>query len=591
MILLQSRRGSRRRQRAWVLFGLVVLPIGALCGWRLYQHLLPKYRHWKQDRALQQARDYIAQRDAEGAQLALEVALKAVPGNPETLRVAADMLEQVGAPQAMRLRRAVVQAAPDSAEDVARLIVCCLRFGDFNGAKDALSGASSAVSARTPMLQAALAYATATSETAVVAALLAELRQRFPNDVDLRHAQAVLHLLHPDERKREAARLELGALAREAPALTLAIERELAGDAVRSKDHAAARAHLARVARHPDAQFNDLLQIANLDLLIDHVPFERVAPPLAAAASAREADALAYVQWLLVQNRGREADVWLGTLAPSLQERPALRAARADAVAQIGDWDRLLPLIEAGAWGPVPREVSKLILAAHAVNDPNHLVLRRETWNLALAKAQSSLVSLRVLHRLAAAWSWSEERELTLVAIARAFPDQTWAHQALFNVYREKKRTADMRDVLRLLRDADPAVPRYQHDWALLSLLLEPSTVWTPAKETMRRLFEAEPGNATFVTGYAFALAQSERGAEALELVGRLGPADRDFPLRQPYLAFVFGVARRPEAVERAQQLGQGAGYLPEEESLFSRARIELMRKPARPAAPKAGKS
>jgi hypothetical protein len=161
MQLLQSRRQPRlARRRKLILVAAVVLIGFAL--WEGWQKLQPRYLHWKQDRALRQARDFIAKHDPANAQLALDVALKTIPGNPDTLRVAADMLEQVNAPQAMRLRRAVVQVEPDSAEDAAKLVFSCLHFRDFNAAKDALSGTDPKVASQPPMLRAALAFALAT---------------------------------------------------------------------------------------------------------------------------------------------------------------------------------------------------------------------------------------------------------------------------------------------------------------------------------------------------------------------------------------------------------------------------------------------
>ena len=62
-------------------------------------------------------------------------------------------------------------------------------------------------------------------------------------------------------------------------------------------------------------------------------------------------------------------------------------------------------------------------------------------------------------------------------------------NKQLFNFYREKKNTIAMRDVMNTLRESDGTVPRYQHDWALLTLVTEPNANWNPAKETMRQLY------------------------------------------------------------------------------------------------------
>ncbi|HVU22868.1 MAG TPA: hypothetical protein VHE13_02010 [Opitutus sp.] len=588
MQLLQSRRQPHRRpwRKVTLVAGIVLVGFAV---WESWKEVQPRYLHWKQERALGQAKEFIAKHDPANAQLALDVALKTIPGNPETLRVAADMLEQVGAPQAMRLRRAVVQIEPDSAEDGAKLVFSCLRFRDFNAAKDALSGTSPKVSAEPPMLRAALAFAIATDNSPVADTLFDRLRAVYPNDTELRHAQAILWLRHPGTERREEARHELEELARQDPKVALEINREFAADALRRRDYDEAKRHYHKVLADPGATFTDRLQKANIDLLIDHQPFELLFTTLAPFAAQNETDAAQFAEWLLVQNRGAEADTWMSNLPARVRNSPALKATHAEAIAQLGDWDRLATMLHEGAWGSIPPDTLRLAFAARTIDNPNHPSLRRETWDMTLDSAAGNLGALRVLQRLAVIWKWGDETERTLWAIARAYPDQTWAHQALYNLYRERKDTNSMRDVMGILRAADSNVPRYQHDWALLSLLAEPNTTWNPAKDIMRQLYESDSQNATYATGYAFALAQAGRATDAIAVTDKMSDNDRAYPPRAPYLAFVYGVAKKGPELEKATQLGQGVSYLPEENYLFTRARDEFNRKPEKPKAKPGG--
>lgn len=588
MQLLQSRRSvkksaRRRRLAVWCIVGLVLA-----AGWMFRDPALQRYRSWKQQRALAQARDFIEKRDAPNAQLALDVALKAVPGNVETIRVAADMLEQVGAPQAMRLRRAVAQLAPDSAEDAAKLVLSCLRFRDFNAARDALADASPEISVQVPMLKAALAYALTTSDAPVADLLFRELKKNHPDDAELRHAHAMLHLRHPQEARRAAALAELAELAKTRPDRALQVERELAGQALQARDYRAARKHIDAILANPGATFGDRLQKANLDLLVDKVPFATVFAEFAPQAAGSPADVVQFARWLLVQGRAEEADRWLASLPEALRGEQSVRAAEAEAVGQLKDWDRLAPLLEAGAWGPVPAEAVKLAMSARLVAAQGDNALRFDLWNAAMRAAGPGLPAIGVLQRLAALWEWEREGESTLWTLARTYPDQTWAHQALFNAYKRRKDTAGMREVLVALRQSNAVVSRYQHDWALLTLLIDPSLTWNPAKETMQRLYEDDRSNPTYATGYAFALAQADRWEEALAVVETMAPEQREYPPRLPYLAFVHGMARNPDEVQRLQKLSakSGAEYLPEERHLFTRARDAAMR-PAAKSAPR----
>lgn len=585
MQLLQPSRSSRKKRRKLTAWIWGVLLIFAAAAWFAKDPLRDRYRFWKQKRALAQAREFVANRDALSAQLALDVAIRAMPGNADTIRVAADILEQAGAPQAMRLRRMVTQLLPGSSEDAARLVLCSLRFQDYNSAKDALVETSPEVSRELPMMQAALAYALATDDRAVADVFLGELRQRFPENADLRHAQAKLHLRHPDEAKRAVARTELEELARGRPELALPINRELAGVALQAKDYPEARRRFELILADPAATLDDRLQKANLALLIDQTPFPAIYDELSPAALRSPADAVQFTRWLLVQDRGAEARGWIEGLPAEFRTDKGVRAIEADTTVQLGDWERIGPMVEAGAWGEIPVKSVRLAISARLMEEADKESLRLELWEAAVRAAGNSLSALGVLQRLATAWRLEKESEHTLWTIARAYPDQTWAHQSLFNSYKDKKNTAGMRSVLSALRQSNGAVPRYQHDWALLTLLREPGLVWTPAKETMKTLYERDRTNATYVTGYALALAQSDLGTEALGLLSTLRPEEREYPPRLPYLAYVNGVARKREEVARLQALADkiGAEYLPEERNLFLLA-AEAALRPASPA-------
>lgn len=573
-LLQPSRAAGKRGQKRLLWIGLGVLALAGAGLWLGQDSLSRRYRFWKQDRALRQAKEFIAARDALSAQLALDVALKAAPGNADTIRVAAELLEQVGAAQAMRLRRAVAQLRPDSAEDAARLVFSCLRFRDFNAAKDALSEASPEISREPPMMQAALAFAMATGDTPVADVLLRALRERLPDDLELRQTQALLHLRHPSPEKRAEAQRTLEAIARERPERALRIERDLAGAALEQQDHAEARRRLERVLASPEATLEDRLHKANIELLIDGRPFDEVFAELGAKAGRGVEDSARMLRWLLVQNRAVEAGRWLASLPSEVREERPVRALEADLFAQQGEWDRLAPLLEAGVWGAVPAESVRLAMSARLVEAQNNRALRSEIWDAATQACGGSLSGLTVLHRLATLWRWEKEAEDTLWTVARAYPDQTWAHQALFNAYKERRDTASMRDVLGALRQANGAVPRYRHDWALLTLLREPSPLWNAAKDAMKELHQRQPSNLVFATGYAFALAQAERTDEALAVLDAFPRAEREIAPRLPYVAYVNGMARKAEEVTRLVALARNSGmrYLPEEERLLERA-------------------
>jgi thioredoxin-like negative regulator of GroEL len=577
MQLIEVRRVSRRRKSARYLIALAILAV-AIVGWMAIEPARVRYHAWKRQHALTQAKGFIEKHDVANTQVALDVALHAGPADPDTIRVAADMLEQVNAPQAMRLRRDVVRLAPESASDIAALVYSCMHFRDFNAAKDALHTAPPAVASQPAAMRAALAYALATNDSPMADFILRQLRATSPNDDGLAYTHAVLRLKMPRPADREAAARELETLVLKEPKLRTNVERELAGAAIARRDYGEARIHLTRVLASPEVTLGDRLQSANLDLLVDHRPFNEVFATLSTAGAANEQSAAMLLQWLVVQGRVDDAADWAARLPAAVHDAPAVLRMEADIFARKRDWDRLSPLLKNGVWGPIPADTLRFLNAAQTVDSPDKPNLRQDVWDMALNSTAGNLAGLRTLLRLAAAWQWTTETERTEWAIVRAFPDQTWAFQDLFNTYKSKKDTGGMREVLSRLHESDPAVARYRYDYALLTLLTSPTQNWDGSKIILEELYRTSPSDASYATGYAFALAQADRGKEAAAVLAKMSEEDRIFPPRLPYLAYVYGVARMKPEFERVNKPNLDDEYLPEERQLFLQGRDALTR-------------
>lgn len=588
--MLKSKRGSRRNKRLRMLLVLGGLALVAGLGYAGATFGKPRYKAWKEARALAQAREYLAKRDAENARLALDVALLTSPGSPQAWRVAADLLEQIGAAQTLRLRRQVVQLAPDSMPDRAALVATALRFRDLPTARDALADLTPEQAGRPEVLRAALAYALATDAAPVADALYDRLRALSPDDDGLVFAQATLHLRHPNPEKSDAARARLAAFAEE-PARAPDACRALLADALVRQDHAGARSWADRLVALPEATLDDQLQLANLRLLVEGRPLAEILPPLQTRAGASADEAVKLARWLLAQRRGPDSLRWLQGLPPELAAAPAVADLRAQLQFQRSAWDEFQAELAAGAWGPVPPETVKLALAAHLLGKRERPALRRQIWDEAVDSTAQNLAGLRMLVRISGFWEWQEETERALASVAKNFPEETWAALALFYSYREQDKAPAMRELAFGLAQRHANVPRFQHDWALLDILTEPTPQWNRAKETLKRLHEVAPANPYFITSRAVAEAQAGRGAEALKLADSLSETDRLLPARAPYLAFVYAVARRKEEAERYLELSRGQSLLTEEKALLAQAQ-ETLRAPSKKpvSAPSAAK-
>ena len=180
-----------------------------------------------------------------------------------------------------------------------------------------------------------------------------------------------------------------------------------------------------------------------------------------------------------------------------------------------------------------------------------------------------------MLYRLSVTWGWKEPTDAVLWAITKSHPAQTWAHQTLFNVFQGRKDTESMLELIDTLRQLDVSQPRYRYDWALLTMLLNNRSTWSPEKQTMLTLFESDPTNPIYITGYAFALAVAQRTEESLQVIDHLSPQDRMVPERAPYLAFIFAKALKPQEVKTYVALRDSIpDPLPEELALLDRSAL-----------------
>ncbi len=581
MLVLQSRRTSRLRRRLTIL-GLILLPVAGYFGWQFTRdHLLYRYRAWKQEKALGRARELIAKKDPAGAKLELDIALDAVPGSPEAMRVAADFFEMVGAAQAVSIRRQIVDFAPESIPDRLAMVATALRFHDLNAAHDALTGFTPAQLAQPAVLRAHLSYALATGNRPVADGLFDRLASLATPDDDMKALHALLLRQHPDRQKSAAANQELETLAQN-PRFALSVNRTLFSEAVAARNYPDARRYAALVSADPAATFADQLNEANLQVLVDKAPFEGVFARLAPRAAASGPAAAEFVRWLIIQNKSAEAARWLAGIPATLATTPDVGGVRADLAVATRDWDRFGQLIEEGAWGPIPPEVARLALAAHVVGTRSASV-RKEVWDEAVAAAGTNLNTYRVLLRIAGAWQWEAETESLLWAVLQVDPGQAWAHATLLGVYRKRGDGKKMLEVMSVLKGAAPTSTTYRHDWALLSLLISPGPEWDEPKTIAKEVYLADPTNPNYATTYAFALTQAGKPEDARAVLEKLPVAEREYPLRAPYMSYVYGFCRRPAECNKYAALVGNAPVLREERLLVQQGVDALTRPLSRP--------
>lgn len=359
----------------WVIGGVVaLLLVGA---WLAYEPLKQKYKGWKQQRALTQAKDFLAQQKFPEAKLALEVALTAVPGDMQALRIAADMLDQAGSPEVMLLRRRLVLLEPNSLADRVSLINAALRYGDINAARDALRDLPLTQAERPEAIKVSLGYALATDNRPVADALYDRLQEIEPNNDQLKIMHALWRLKSPRAEAVQQARQDLEKYVNDAR-YALTLRRDMLLSAVQRNDRDDARRLAKLIAADPQATLNDKLHEANFALNIDHRPFDEVFGGLAPTAGGNAKAVADLVRWTILVGQPARGATWLQTVSAEIQSTAEVKAVRAELAAAQRDWDGLEALLENGAWGQISREVVRLAFSARLAADRNNAALQRQ---------------------------------------------------------------------------------------------------------------------------------------------------------------------------------------------------------------------
>ena len=575
---------AKRRLIAFIIAAFL-LGIGATFAWIYSAELRSAYRHWRQERSFAQARAFAAKNDAPSTVLALKAALEADGANPSAWRTAADFFEQAGDRQAVKLRRQVLVIEPASPANRVALINTALRFNDLVTAQQTLDEASVADRASLDFRKASAALAFAQSRPADAEALLAGILRDHPGDNRIRLDRAVIILRYAPPEVSANARAELETLADSADTRVVAL-RELTSAALRDAQPARALAFADRLAALPDTSFKDLLLRAAASLATGSA-LDDVLRPIQTRVLANPAEAIPLSTWLLATGRSRAVLAWLESLPETTRALPPLRVAHVDCLNALGEWRAASALIATGAWGPIPPEAMQLAVSARTLRERGRAKLQENAWNEAVRIASGNLASLRVLHRLALAWGWEDESRSVLFAVARTRPDQTWAHRALVRHAYHTGDTSTLKEVYRLWREAEPNNPLVEGNWAMLTLLTEPVARPTLAKTTAAKLYAASPANPFFATTHAFAVWQLGRPSEAVQIMEKLPPEERDAPVRAFYHALFLASANRPSEALRSLSLSARANLLPEERRLFIAAYEKTQPKPVRPKSAK----
>lgn len=321
--------------------------------------------------------------------------------------------------------------------------------------------------------------------------------------------------------------------------------------ALRANDFPTATASADALCATSRATFSDHFLRMQVGLAAGRLTLDESLAALEKRARAHPEDTAEFTGWLIALGRTSQALDWLARLPVSTLKLPIFESARADALAAAGLWDDARGPISRGAWGAVPPDALQLAFSVRLLDRQTRSQLQQDLWNEALRASAKSLTGLQILNRLAVTWSWGPETATTLLVIIRQHPSATWAYAALADHYAAGKDTPNLKGVIALWREAEPARNDVEARWARLQLLTEPPILTGSAQASLARLHAADHANPDVTTSLALLRWQQKKVPEALVLLETLPAITR----RRPDIAlynglFLSAAGRRAEARE-----------------------------------------
>lgn len=571
----QKKAEWRRRYKDWrcrvsdqqfaMMRSAAVLGLLLAAGVLAYAAGKPAWNAWRHRRAMAQAMDYAERQDYRNTMLALKRATELAPMDLATWREVSDRLAELGSPEAIVARENVVRLSPADLSMRLALVTEALRFGRLDVAGPALDGVAATAQNDAAFHRLAAAVAMATGATAQLEAHLAPLVAAEPGDANARFNLAAIRLWDADPARQAAALADLEKLL-SAPAARVRAALELLNHAARVRDASRARAVVTLLL--------DRFNVPQSSRVTDDDAPAGWTSLMQALRDTAEfggpADVALVVRWLGDVRQGREAFAWLDGLPAALRNAPAVMRAHAELSARLEEFDRLGPLLQAGALGPLSADAAKLAVASRIQQVRYQPTRGRGTWEDAITACGQSAAALTSLAGLSDAWRDTEGNERVLQEILRLQPKTNWAYLALRNTYAAQGETLKLWQLYGAWSNVRPDDPELMRTWISLGAVLDRLT---PEAIAWIKRRAGAPDAVPLDQALAAAAAwRGNRLTEAVAELGKVAPEHRGRADIAFWRAVILSAAGKKDDAHAAAVFARRPGLSREETRLLDAA-------------------
>jgi hypothetical protein len=534
----------------------------------LWFYARPAYKHHRETRALEQAKSFLSQGDYRSASLSARQALQVNPRSMEACRMLAEVAERSRSPDALDLRRRIVELAP-TVQNKLMLASTALRSENppyplATQTLDELKDAAGNVAA----YHAVLADRALRLSRPAEAAAEFELASRFEPTNELHQLNlAILQLLSTNTGAPSAARAILERLRASTNVGTIAL-RSLVAESLGRDDLSAAARFSTPLLADPRSLPDDRLQHLTILQRSQNPEFNAYLSSLQRNALTNATQVYGISTWMIGHGLAGEALAWLTSCPAKLRVEQPVPLALVNCYLSMKDWQGLDAFLQEQKWGDL--EFLRFAFLSRAAAVLNQRLASEADWRTAVRLAGNRLGPLTALLSMATSWALDQAREDLLWQIGQRFPSELWALKELERRYTGGGNTYGLNKVYGTMASYAPTNFAAQNNLAATSFLLKLNL--PKAHELAKEVFSQHPDQAVVVSTYAFSLHLRGRTKEGLALLEQLKPQALETPAVALYYGLLLSATGETNKAGKYLDIAQKSDLLPEEKALAAEA-------------------
>jgi len=548
-----------------VILSGVVVTMGCVALWFWGR---PAYRHHQERRALQQAREFLAQGDYRNASVAARRALQVNPQNLDASQIMVELAERTRSPYLLDWRRRIAETVPTT-QNKLMLASTALRLQapPYPLATQILGELKDSATNVAAYHAVAAELALRLKKPAEAIAQFQEASRLEPAN-ELHHLNlAVLELRSTNVSVAAAAHAILERLSTSTNVGAVAL-RWLVADSLERGDLSAAGRLSRKLLTDPHSALDDRLQHLTILKRAQDAGFKDYLAMLQSRALTNAAQVYAVSAWMIANGFADEALDWLKSCPAEVRAEQPAPLALVDCYLTRKDWSGLETSLQEQKWDDL--EFLRFAFLSRAAAELNQKWGVEGHWRMAVQAANDRLGPLLALLNLAAAWERNQAREELLWLIAQRFPQERWTLSELERLYLAAGKTRGLNRVYAAMKGYTPRSFVAENNLAATSLLLKINLPRT--YELAREAYQQHPEEAIVASTYAFSLHLQGRTREGLAVLQKLKPDALETPSVALYYGLLLSAAGHTNQAAKYLSLARQSKLLPEEQALAAEA-------------------